>query len=196
MFDDILVATDETDVAESPIQYRSAWLARLVDHLGAVVRELVFQTADPDVGGPDAAESVYVPTDNATAYAMELAAREDARLHVLFTIDTRKYDTSIESAVEPLEARAHHVLDGVVDRAERAGVDVSCSTELGTPSDLVVGYVEHHGVDLVVMNVHGRHRLHRLIFGTTAKDVVDRLEVPVLLVPLAEPGSEAGGTAA
>lgn len=196
MFDEILVATDETDIAESPIRYRSSWLARLVDHLGAVVRELVLQGGDPDAGGPDAAGSVYVPTDNATAYALALAARDDARLHVLFTIDTRKYDTSLESAVEPLEARAHRVLDGVADRAGRAGVDVTCSTELGTPRDLVVDYVERHGVDLVVMNVHGRHRLHRLIFGSTARQVVDRLDVPVLLVPLVEPGSEADGTAA
>lgn len=195
MFDDILVATEETDIAESPIRYRSTWLARLVDHLGAIVHELVFQTGAPDAAGPDAAGTVYVPTDNATGYALELATRDDARLHVLFTIDTRKYDTSIESAVEPLEARGHRVLDRVVDRAERAGVDVSWSIELGTPRDLVVGYVERHGVDLVVMNVHRRHRLHRLIFGSTAKQVVDRLDVPVLIVPMVEPGTGAGETA-
>lgn len=69
MYDDILVATDETDVADSPIQYRSTWLARLVDHLVGIVRELVFQPGSQDADGPDAAESVYVPTDNATAYA-------------------------------------------------------------------------------------------------------------------------------
>lgn len=70
-----------------------------------------------------------------------------------------------------------------------------CSIKLGTPRELVVGYVERHGVDLVVMNVHRHHRLHRLIFGSTAKKVVDRLEVPVLLVPLVEPPAEPDGAA-
>ncbi len=194
MFDEILVATDETDLAESPVRYRETWRARLTKRLGSIVRELVLQTTYPRPGGPDAPDGVYVPTDNATGYALELASGHGARLHVLFTIDSRKYDTSIQSAVEPLEARGDYLLERTVDRAERAGVDVVVSTEVGVPHDLVLSYVEAHDVDLVVMNVHGRHRLHRLLFGSTTRRVLDSADVPVLVVPMVETGAEAAGT--
>ena len=61
-------------------------------------------------------DRILVPTDgSATAeaameHANDLARRYEADVHVLHVIDSRQYDTSIESAVDPLwdAAEADH----------------------------------------------------------------------------------------
>ena len=47
--------------------------------------------------------------------------------------------------------------------------------------------MESEGIDLVVMCSHGRTGIARMLFGSVARDVMQYINVPVLLI---QPGKE------
>ncbi|MCB9438121.1 MAG: universal stress protein [Anaerolineales bacterium] len=50
------------------------------------------------------------------------------------------------------------------------------------PAFQICRYVQAEGADLVVMCTHGRTGLARFLFGSVAQKVMQRLDVPVLLI--------------
>ncbi len=46
----------------------------------------------------------------------------------------------------------------------------------------ICDYVQRENINLVVMSTRGRTGLSRLLFGSTARDVMECLDVPVLLI--------------
>jgi len=139
-------------------------------------------------------DRILVPTDGsetATAAmreAVALAARDDAEIYVLTVINTRTYDTSIESAVEPLRKRGEGFVDNLAALANDAGVTVTSAVELGRPARTILDYATDHEVDLVVMGTTGRGGLERRLLGSTTEYVTAHAEVPVHVVPAARDG--------
>jgi nucleotide-binding universal stress UspA family protein len=113
-------------------------------------------------------------------------------LHV-FTPPAREYTDQIALASQADQAREareemKQYLIGL--RSELRNENVSVRTHFieGTGiASLICNYVESEGIDLVVMSTHGRTGLARLLFGSVARDVMECLDVPVLLV---QPGKE------
>ena len=137
-------------------------------------------------------ERILVPTDGsptaeaAMAEAVRMAEEHGADVHVLHVVNTRYYDTSIESAVEPLREDAQRHMDRLVDVAEEAGVPTETAIEVGRPGREILEYVDDHGIDLVVMGTRGRGGLRRRLLGSVAEHVVTHADVPVYVVPAAE----------
>lgn len=52
-----------------------------------------------------------------------------------------------------------------------------------SPAEAIVEEAEERGVDVIVMSTQARGALGEAIFGSTAKDVLQRSSVPVLMVP-------------
>lgn len=135
---------------------------------------------------------ILIPTDgSATAeaamdQAVDLAGKYDASIHVLHVIDSWHYDTSIESAVEPLRERGEEYVQPLVETA--AGSDISTTTaiEIGRPAHEILEYVDEHGIDLIVMGTRGRGGLPRRLLGSVTDYVVTHADVPVHVVPAAE----------
>jgi nucleotide-binding universal stress UspA family protein len=134
-------------------------------------------------------DRILVPTDGsptagaAMQAAVEMAARDGADIHVLNVINTRYYDTSIDSAVKPLRERGERYVDSLADKATDAGVPVTTTVELGRPARTILDYVDDHDVDLVVMGTSGRGDLERRLLGSTTEHVVTHADVPVHVVP-------------
>jgi nucleotide-binding universal stress UspA family protein len=59
---------------------------------------------------------------------------------------------------------------------------VTATTLTGGVAEALCGFVETHGVDLVVMTTHGRGGLSRLWLGSVADRLLRRVGVPVLLL--------------
>mgnify|MGYP000185735170 CR=1 FL=1 len=137
-------------------------------------------------------DRILVPTDGsetaaaAMREAVALAARDDAEIHVLTVINTRTYDTSIESAVEPLRERGERYLADLTALAEADDVPVTTAIELGRPARTILDYATDNDVDLVVMGTTGRGGLERRLLGSTTEYVTAHAEVPVHVVPTAE----------
>jgi nucleotide-binding universal stress UspA family protein len=67
-------------------------------------------------------------------------------------------------------------------RDEDVQVRVQVMQAAGDVANWICNYSSGEGVDLVVMSTHGRTGLARLILGSTAHDVMERINVPVLLI--------------
>lgn len=117
-----------------------------------------------------------------------MATHHGARLHVLFVVDAVRYDTTVAFATEPLVEEGQATVEGLVDAAERAGLEATGAVEVGRPATLVLDYAADHGVDLIVLNARpGAGRWLRLRADPVAT-VIDRAPVPVYVVPSIQPG--------
>ncbi len=140
---------------------------------------------------------ILVPLDGsgwaqrAVPHAVDLArSNEDSEvilLHV-FTPPAREFADTIALAgqdeqVQYSREQMKQYLIGL--RAELRNENVSVRTHMieGTGvARLICDYVHSEGIDLLVMSTHGRTGLARLLFGSVARDVMECLDVPVLLV--------------
>ena len=73
------------------------------------------------------------------------------------------------------EARTKELTEKMIEEArplKEAGFTVRVEIRFGDPSEEIIGFVEHAGVDLVAMTTHGRTGLRRLVLGSVAEHVL------------------------
>lgn len=132
---------------------------------------------------------ILVPTDGsehaeaAVDHALDLAEKYDADVHAVHVINTRRYDTSIESQVAPLRRKGKKYLRRVEEATTGSDVPVTTAMEMGRPGRALLEYADGHGVDLVVMGTRGRGGLPRRLLGSTTNYLVTHADIPVHVVP-------------
>lgn len=142
-------------------------------------------------------DDILVPTDGsegveeAVEHARDLAGKYDARVHVLYVVNTSTYsslpaDSNWESIVSALEEEGERSTSDLAQRLEDSGVEVVREVVDGVPHHEILGYADENGVDLVVMGTHGKTGLDRLLLGSVTEKVVRKSEVPVLTVRMVE----------
>jgi nucleotide-binding universal stress UspA family protein len=94
---------------------------------------------------------------------------------VVMPFDVTAYNTSLEEAAE---AR----LRTFVPDSIRLGCDTDDVVVSGKPYVEILRIAAERQVDLIVLGVHGRSALDRLVFGSTTEHVVRRATCPVLTV--------------
>lgn len=145
-------------------------------------------------------EEILVPTDGSSPSlgaldeAAELAASQDATIHVVYVLDaTMLGDVGDVTVLESLEETAENAVERAVARAEEAGVAaVEGTVERGTPHRTILQYIDDHDIDLVVMGTHGRTGLNRLLLGSVTEKLVRLSPVPVLTIRPEDEPEEAG----
>jgi nucleotide-binding universal stress UspA family protein len=80
------------------------------------------------------------------------------------------------------EAEFRRVMQHDLHQLEAAGYTVASFVRFGEPGDAIVAFAEANDVDLVAMTTHWRRGLNRLIFGSVAQHVAQRLSMPVLMM--------------
>jgi len=134
---------------------------------------------------------ILLPTDGEPAsqaaldHAIELADQYDARLHVLYVVDTAAYasfDAGAETIVGALREQGETAVDSTVETAEDAGIETVSTVVSGSPHEEIVEHAASEGVDLIVMGTHGRTGLDRYLLGSVTERVVRTAETPVLTV--------------
>lgn len=134
---------------------------------------------------------VLIPTDGspeaetALTHAVELASRYGATLHAISVVDVSHFkgidvDTSV--IVDGFEDDAQKAVSRVVDAAETAGVPVQTTIVRGHVAETILGFVDDHDIDLVVVGTRGEHGLERFLLGSVAERLVRHASVPVLTV--------------
>lgn len=135
---------------------------------------------------------ILLPTDGsaharaAVDSALSLAEKYDADIHVVHVINTRKYDTSIESQIAPLRKKGRRYLEQMEEDMAGADVLVTTSLEMGRPGRVLLEYADEHGIDLVVMGTRGRGGLPRRLLGSVTNHLVAHADIPVHVVPPAD----------
>lgn len=132
------------------------------------------------------ASRVLVPYDTSeeAEYALEYAttffdAADIVLLHVVEPFPDHTAAGGYDSARsrERLEA-AEEMLEDVSKQHER-GEDIETVIEYGRPIHRILGSIDTHDVDHVVMGSHGRDGAVRLLLGSVAETVTRRSPVPV-----------------
>ena len=130
----------------------------------------------------DGSEHARVAVDN----ALSLAEAYDTDIHVVHVINTLRYDTSIESQVEPLRTNGQRYLKEIEQATSGTDVSVSTAIEMGRPGRVLLEYADEHDIDLVVMGTRGRGGLPRRLLGSVTNHLVTHADIPVHVVPPAD----------
>jgi nucleotide-binding universal stress UspA family protein len=140
-----------------------------------------------------AVKNILLPVDfsepclKATEYAVTLAHRFQAALHLLHVIeDPVVYLPMFESyplpTREQFETYAQVRLDNWIPAQDSEGLRIENHWRHGAPHVEVIDYAEDSQVDLIIMGTHGRGVAAHLLLGSVAEKVVRKAPCPVLTV--------------
>ncbi|MGQ9569882.1 MAG: universal stress protein [Thermodesulfovibrionales bacterium] len=140
-------------------------------------------------------KSILFPTDFsegssvALEYAIDLAKRYNAKLYIIHVI----YDVikaagwyvphvSVDEMYKDLEKGAKKEIERFGLEEMRGLKGVERNVIKGMPHEAIVKFAKENKVDLIVMGTHGRKGVGRILFGSTAAQVVRFAPCPVLTV--------------
>jgi nucleotide-binding universal stress UspA family protein len=142
-------------------------------------------------------KSILFPTDfsegssQALKYAVDMAKKYGAKLYIVHVIyDIAKASgwyvphVSVDQMYKDIEISAKKELErfGV---EELSGIkDIERTVITGVPHEEIVNFANKNKVDIVIIATHGRKGIDRLLFGSTAAQVVRFAPCPVLTVRL------------
>lgn len=132
---------------------------------------------------------ILFPTDGSAAaeaafeHAVGLAHAPDARIHLLYVVDTTSAGSGAagESNVGTLRRIGESILEEFADRTADAGVEAVTHLSEGDPHREIVEYADD-GIDVIVMGTRGRSGIDRYLLGSVTENVVRTARPPVFTV--------------
>lgn len=127
-------------------------------------------------------------TDEFLGYALDIAKKYNAELHLLHIIPNLNYFTPYESFFTPenlvvveknMEAEVTKDFDELM---KKIPIPAKKIIKNGTAFVEIINYVRNESIDLVVMGTHGRTGLEHILIGSVAERVVRKAPCPVLTV--------------
>ncbi len=138
-------------------------------------------------------DTILVPLDgsdlaeNALRYARKIAAANDSRLVLMrasktteAVVDLLGQLTSPVITAEQLKGSAEQYLDFVA--MTQAHSNTVTYVHAGNPASVILDCEQAECADLIVMSTHGRSGVGRWALGSVAEKVLQKAQVPVLLV--------------
>jgi nucleotide-binding universal stress UspA family protein len=116
---------------------------------------------------------------------IDIARFHGSTLYALYVIDTGALDVN-SGMLEP--ANLYQVLEqegkSAVEQVRKAAVGLQVETFVlqGHPSEVIVGFANENGVDLLVMGTLGKRGIEKLLLGSVAAKVIRTAGCPVLVV--------------
>ncbi len=163
--------------------------------LGSVTERLLRHCPNPVLTLSDLESPISVPPDvkkilvttdfsegTTTAMAWAFALAQEAPAEVTLLHVVQQPPERAEPAEGVAEVLEEH-LNSMVPDDVRNWCDVRAVVEIGTPYQHVLSMAEETGIDLIVMNIHGKGMMDRALMGATAERVLRGAQCPVLAVP-------------
>jgi len=121
----------------------------------------------------------------ALRFALSLAEESDARLTLLHVLDASTDDPAFDAFDTPAfrlerEEDARRRLDALVSGEARAYCEPVTRLTWGKAHRRIVEIADGEATDLIVMGVHGRNVLDRMLMGSTTNQIVRHATCPVL----------------
>ncbi|HXG31635.1 MAG TPA: universal stress protein, partial [Thermodesulfobacteriota bacterium] len=167
----------------------------------------VLAVKDGDGKDPVEIHRILVPIDiseeldSALNYAMDLAERIGAAIAVVYILRLEAYAYEIPSSVlaEDLMSVLEYLIGLASDRLSKrveeirlkraavnkgvAGLEIRTEVIHGiNPAVSLVDYASSNGIDLIVINTHGRKGAKRLFLGSVTEKVIQESHCPVLAI--------------
>lgn len=134
-------------------------------------------------------DDILFPTDGSAGaeaardHAFELAADQDAVLHVLHVVGVLSPAASLHDTIaERMVERGWTLVETLASEGRDGDVSVRTAVREGDPAEGIVSYASAEGIDVIVMPTHGRAGLAKSLLGSVTDKVIRRGDVPVLLV--------------
>lgn len=137
-------------------------------------------------------DEILLPTDGsegaeaAISEAIGLAEQHDARVHLLYVVDTSTAagipQSHITNLADLLEQAGEQALAGVAQRATDRGVPIRESIQRGSVHETITDYADDNDIDVIVMGTHGRSGIDRMLLGSVTERVIKRATQPVLVI--------------
>lgn len=139
--------------------------------------------------------SILVPIDfsvhskNALKYAVPLAEKFGASLHLVYVVEPTIYpaDLGFGQVVLPgvedeLREKGAGELQSLIEREIGKRVKATSAVRSGNPHQEILREAEDKAVDMIVVATHGHSGVEHMLFGSTADRIVRRSKVPVLTI--------------
>ena len=140
-------------------------------------------------------KSILFPTDfsegsaEALKYAVEFANRYGAKLYVLHVIyDVAKASgwyvphVSMDAIYKDIQEGARKELDNFAVNELGGLKNIERIVQTGVPYQEIMNCAVKNKVDIIIIGTHGRTGIDRILFGSTAAQVVRNAPCPVLTV--------------
>ncbi len=138
---------------------------------------------------------ILLPTDcselsnQAFPYAISMAEKFEAQLHILHVVELFNYDPydgSIEmsnvAGIEMVREKASKILADYTEKAKKENVDVKEVILKGTAYNEIVEYARNEDIDLIIMATHGRSGIMHMLLGSTTEKVVRHSPCPITTI--------------
>jgi nucleotide-binding universal stress UspA family protein len=138
--------------------------------------------------------NILVPIDfseyseTALDYAIALAAKLDAKVHMLNVIGIPALGVPelglalTSTVIDSLVKENQNALDKLADARRSTGRIAGTLLRTGDARDVINHTVEEVGADLIIMGTHGRRGVGRALLGSVAESVVRTAPCPVLTI--------------
>lgn len=122
--------------------------------------------------------------DRAADFAIDLASRFGAELHVLAIARPPEFGTEVESEAMIEQGRRHcsKLLKPLRSKLEGTQLKAKFEIAVGHPSEQLLLYSERHNIDHVVVGHRGHTVLSRWLLGSVARQVIAHAACAVTVV--------------
>lgn len=105
-------------------------------------------------------------------FALDLAGKYGAELHVLAVARPPEFGEEVETEAVIEQSRRHHAhtLQPLKDRV--SGLTTRFEVKVGHPAETIVLYAEDHGIDHIVVGHRGHGLFERWLIGSVARQVI------------------------
>ncbi len=127
-------------------------------------------------------------TEGILKYAVSIAKKYDARVHLLHVIPNLNYFTPYESFLTPenlvliernIEKEIEKDFEKIVKKIDMPVIKI---IKTGVVFVEIIDYIKEENIDLVIMGTHGRSGIEHILIGSVAEKILRRSPCPVLTV--------------
>lgn len=117
-------------------------------------------------------------------FALDLARRYSAELHILAVARPPEFGTEVETEAVVESSRRHygHVLQPLKARLAKESIQAKYEITIGHPSEQILRYAERHGIDHIVVGHRGHSVFEHWLLGSVARQVIAHAHCPVTVV--------------
>lgn len=143
-------------------------------------------------------KNILLPTDfsntslSAADYAVELAVKYGAKIHLLHVLEKtppilaiRSLDLSQEKIIKSFEEEGKKQLENAAKKIKKGkteNFEFELVLKKGIDYEQIVKYSKDHKIDIIVIATHGRTGLVHTLLGSVAEKVIRYAKCPVLVI--------------
>lgn len=141
-------------------------------------------------------KNILLPTDfsklslSAAEYAIELAEKYNAKIHILNVLEKtppilaiRSLDLSQDKILKEIDSAAKKSLTETVQKiTKNKNLEVVSVIRKGNDYEEIIKYSEEKKIDIIVIATHGRTGILHTLIGSVAEKVIRFSKIPVLVI--------------